>query len=509
MALPAEIIISILLNIAEDGGIQPYLLCPNVESERNKSLHACCLVNRSWYAQSIRVLYSRFKYKSDEHSFAKLWHFLRTIVEKPELGALVKHLDLRDHSSFDAKRREEVSHQEQPSSQCEIRRVLSVGADLGLKRLDQAFHTQEPVPYMTLLMACLPNVFKLHLSEHYSDYDHEDNHFHFDKPILKALDESNALQHLTEATLFDSHVVSDGETIGEWLYPSVSLRGIETLFLKSSIRKLELFDFESSCMPVVSDQTRIGTSNVTHLTLTCSGNLPVNIFDNSGLLKACIQLPKALVSLTLFLQTSTPGDPTYMIPHGELWHVLCQHKHNLEYLDLYDDDVTCGQIQPDFNRKPPMGKLQEFDRLTTLRIQPEMLLGGVSGILRVPYRFRDALPPSLHSLTLYNFCDIRALVNGKDLQTEIYQILTDTTIFNKLNFLIIDDLYEKGDSVLGEGLCTRMNAVQRVCNHRDIIFMLVSKGHLPQGGRNFLRYPEAYDPEEYALHTWETGIDDL
>lgn len=510
MALPAEILASILLDIYGDGPRQPDLLRASDENERIKSLHACCLVNRDWRAQSTPVLYSKFQHKGDENSFAKLWHFLRTIVEKPELGALVKHLDLRERYSWTVERKEEVSPHEQRSRRRERRALLAIGVNLELKRLAEALHSQARAPFMAILTACLPNVSKLDLSVDYFGHGHNDHYFAL--PFLEALEESKALQQLSEATLFDSHVTSDEESIR--CYPAVFMSGIETLFLRPSIRKLELFDLNPCCMHAVSDQLPLGKSNVAHLTITCGGDTRLLSSDNRGL-KACLQLPKALVSLTLYMQSfmSMGGDGrlNYMISHDELQRILCHHNHTLEYLDLYDNDATCKQHRPEFNRKALMGKLNEFDRLTTLRIQPEMVLGGINGILKAPYRLRDALPPLLHSLTLYNFYDNKGLINGKDLQTELFQIITDTIIFDNLNFLIIQDTYRNilRNAAWGEELLDRLNALQQACSDRDIIFRIMSDDHLPQGGCNLLKHLEAHEPEERAHNAWKRGLDGL
>ena len=511
MALPAEIFASIFLNIRDDGPIQPYRLRARNENDRVKTLHACCLVNRSWRAHFTPFLYSKFKHTSDENSFAKLWYFLRTIIEKPELGALVKHLDLRERYSWTAEHKEEVSPREERSRLRELRLLQAIGDDLELKGLVKALQSQARAPFMIILMACLPNLEKLDLSVgHLGDVGY--NRVHFAKPFLQALEKSKALQQLSEITLFDSYATSDQTSI--CYHPAVHMRGIETVFLRPSIRKLELFDLEPGCMYAVSDQLPPGKSNVTHLTITCGGD-PRHLGTDGRGLKACLRLPKAPVSLTLYMQSfrSMGGERrfTYMIAHDELWRILCSHRHTLEYLDLHDEDVTRKQRRPEFNHKAPMGKLNEFDRLTTLRIQPEMLLGGINGISKPPYRLRDALPPSLHSLTLYNFYDDKGLINGKDLQVELFQIITDTTILDKLNFLIIQDTHKDflRNAAQGEELLDRLNALQQACSVRGIIFRIMSGRHLPQGGRNLLTCAEAHEPEMRAHDAWRRGLDNF
>ncbi len=116
-----------------------------------------------------------------------------------------------------------------------------------------------------------------------------------------------------------------------------------------------------------------------------------------------------------------------------------------------------------------MGKLNGFDGLRTLRIQPELLIGGINGILKADYRLRDTLPSSLHSLTLYNLYG-NNLINGKDLQSELSQMLTDTTVVDSLNFLIIQDTHNyflcNAVSVNENEIFDRLNDLQQLCRKR-------------------------------------------
>ena len=506
LALPPEIIANILSFVTDSGLGKPYLLRPNDEDQRVKNLSTCCLINRDWYIESTSMLYSRFRHTARSDSFAKIWHFLRTIVEKPDLGALVKHLDFRDHTSYSYPKtiwEDAVSQGEQRSRRREIRAVLGIAAQLEITRLAEALHLQKRLPFMIILMKCVPNVSKLHLSKDFRN-PFIDNRFST-KTVFQILKDRKALPRLREVTLFDLNAVGQ-VPLGYW--PSLEIDGMDSLFLLPSIGKLDLFDLETFA---ALDQLPSGTSSVAHLTITCGGDDRRLDPENLGL-KACLRMPKALVSLTLYMKSfmSMGGESrlNFMIAHDELWRMLCHYKDSLEYLDLYDDDATRKQHRPEFNRKAPMGKLHEFNRLTTLRVQPEMLLGGVNGILKAHYRLRDALPPSLHSLTFYNFYDEKGLINGQDLQTELLHVVTETALVHNLRFLIVQDTYKNflRNSPRDEELVNRLNNLHNACCDRNVIFRIMSDTHLPRGGANLLKHPEAHKPEERAHDAWRRGV---
>ena len=95
-AFPAELFDSVLECLNSDESKFRHLLSPQQKLDRVENLRACSLVSHSWHSICTLKLYSEFQSAGDRHSFSVLWHFLRTVMERPDLGALVKYLDLRE-----------------------------------------------------------------------------------------------------------------------------------------------------------------------------------------------------------------------------------------------------------------------------------------------------------------------------------------------------------------------------------------------------------------------------
>ena len=155
--LPPEIFALILQSVHTEDSSEPYLLRVSDEHERLKNLQACCLVNRDWHTQSVPLLNSRFENTGDENSFAKLWHFLRTIVENPELIKFVKQLDFRDRGSWDFDYNRRVTQPEQRLRRREFSAISAIANQLKLRQLTEARQWQVRSPFMAILTTCLPS----------------------------------------------------------------------------------------------------------------------------------------------------------------------------------------------------------------------------------------------------------------------------------------------------------------------------------------------------------------
>ena len=174
--------------------------------------------------------------------------------------------------------------------------------------------------------------------------------------------------------------------------------------------------------------------------------------------------------------------------------------------------MTKIQAVRNLMEKARIGSLNSFNRLSTLEIQPRMLLRGSNEILKASHLLRDVLPPSLQSLTLYDCLAADGLINSKNLQMELYQMLKDSTLFSNLRFLIIEDTYNdflRRNATPGSEIFERLNALQQACMERDIIFRIMSPNYLPWGGSNLLKTSEASDPEKRAHDAWKRGLDGL
>lgn len=169
------------------------------------------------------------------------------------------------------------------------------------------------------------------------------------------------------------------------------------LFFLPSLRKVALFDVNLSSMSNLVDRaTCQRISPVTHLTVYPRCN-PCLIHSES--LKACLQVPRMLVSLTLQIPGSLgESGEDNMIAYDKMWEMLCFHEQSLEYLDFFDRGAL--QHWAKSQRKFHLGLLCKFRNLRTLRIQLVVLLGGQSGVRRAAHGLRSTIPEALYSLTL-------------------------------------------------------------------------------------------------------------
>ena len=165
-ALPAELFDTILEYLNHDESSLPYLFGPQRQDVKVADLRACSLVSRAWYRRATLKLYSRFKYAAYRQSFSVLWQFLRTVVEKPRLGANVQHLDLREYPSTNISDPVVLNSREERSRRHELRALYAIGSRMGFshRQLFDALLTEARQPFEVLLICCLPNVSSLYLS---------------------------------------------------------------------------------------------------------------------------------------------------------------------------------------------------------------------------------------------------------------------------------------------------------------------------------------------------------
>ena len=72
-----------------------------------------------------------------------------------------------------------------------------------------------------------------------------------------------------------------------------------------------------------------------------------------------------------------------------MWELLSAHRDNLQYLDIYRDDA---KYIPSIVQPTLPNHLRGFKKLHTLRIQPRVLSGGIGGIIKAPFRFKNNRP---------------------------------------------------------------------------------------------------------------------
>ena len=347
-------------------------------------------------------LYSRFSFYGDKDRFSKIWCFLHTIVEKPTLASLVKHLDVQG-LRYDVA----VEPFLKGSKMCIRMRELETFYALGYRagyidsELAHALLINDPMPFVILLISLVPKLLSFRLSHAEDRYMSAICKYRWrvrDRDVKKGrnsrldsmLSRQGFFQDLSEATFFCSPRTT------RWLIP-VGIGCANELYLLPALQKLSLMGVDIETTDIPDDPRARGISNITSLILVLA------MYEEDleeGKLTSFLQLPKALVSLTLTLwQCHDDYDLWYNYPIGNcrLLEVLSQHKHSLEYLDLHhaaSGPMTCG-CRP----RRGMSPLNDFEQLHTLRIGPDTLIGCRPDMYEV--RLAETLPKHLRSLTFY------------------------------------------------------------------------------------------------------------
>lgn len=118
------------------------------------------LLDRQWCGVVNVRMFSRWVYDGDKYSFLSLWKFLRTVISKPDIAALVRTLDVRNWGFHPGKTSETNCHIELPQKDLET--VRHVVRKAGLHELEfdilSALHKTDRRPLMALLLTCLPNL---------------------------------------------------------------------------------------------------------------------------------------------------------------------------------------------------------------------------------------------------------------------------------------------------------------------------------------------------------------
>ena len=472
--LPVEIIDNILEYLNRDGSSLPYLFRPQREVARVTNLHACSLVSRLWYRRSTLKLYSRFQHLGDRDSFTNLWRFLRTIVEKPELGALVQHLDLRDGQPENISDPVLLNAREERSRRHELRALYGIGSEFGYtwQQLSDAMLTEVRQPFDILLIGCLPNVTTLYYSP--------DDYYLADPDCLEhALERPGVVNKLQNVTIFGS------PRCQEWCF-----KNTDTIIFLPALRKLVLIDIViKSTFDIHSDESS-RKSSITDLTIVPGETTVLGSMEAQEWLSDCLGILTPFVSLTLHI----PHSPLLPFPDWELWDLLSVHRHSLQYLDIYHDDAKIIPITVE--QTPSPNRLHRFKKLHTLRIQPRVLSGGVGSIIKAPLKLWDIVPQSLRSLTLYY-----SAYPDEEFERELLDLVSDPGFLN-LDYLILQDPLDMLENNTAD---RRINEIRESLQERfsggNMLFELMPIDLLPKGGRNLLEHPVAYDPERYVYES--------
>ena len=471
--LPVEIIDNILEYLNRDESSLPYLFRPQREAVRVRNLHACSLVSRLWYRRSTLKLYSRFQHRGDRDSFTTLWRFLRTVVEKPELGALVQHLDLREWQRKVRLDQVVLNVREERSKRHELRALYDINSRVGytLQQLSKDMLTEVCEPFAILLIGCLLNVTTFYYSPDLFYLANADC-------LRHALEKPGMVNRLQNVTVFSSPRGL------EWWF-----KNTDTILFLPALRKLVLIDIVIRWMSDLYSHESSRKSSITDLTIV-PGAAGFGSMEAQNWLSDCLEILTPLVSLTLYI----PYSPLSPFPDGKLWDLLSAHKHSLQYLDIYRDDTKTMQII--VQQTPSPNRLHEFKKLHTLRIQPRVLSEGIGVIIKSPFPLKDTVPQSLRSLTLYY-----SAYPDYELERELLDLASDPALLN-LDYLILQDPLDMLEiNTTNRRIEEMRESLQERFSGGNVLFKLMPIDLLPKGGRNLLKHPVACDPERYVYES--------
>lgn len=315
-ALPPEILHCIFDHLSPDVSVAPPLLATGHKWDQLAHLAACNLVNREWHAYTLPKLYEAFRFHGYSHSFWRLWKFVRTAIESPDLAALVRYLDLGEYhvdSEEESTRAELINttRREQRRRRRENRNMYTIAQSIGIsyRELSNAFRQQYQCVYLFILVSILPNVLRLYLSTNnrYTNYHLVLYSALKKRCLLGRLEVAMCYMMDTPASAFEDFCE---QTITErWFF----LPSLQELLLYDL--DLHIFDDdedydEDDFYYTPIDPKDYRTSSVKKLTI-CPGEIEcVYDYRARGHLEAILQLPKNLVSLTLCMpRINVKGGP--------------------------------------------------------------------------------------------------------------------------------------------------------------------------------------------------------
>ncbi len=196
-------------------------------------------------------------------------------------------------------------------------------------------------PLMALLLAALPNLrsIKAHIPE-------KDPYL---AKVLKlaSIDQDNgsywrAFQKLEKAEIMSEWHTPPGvynyEQFDNYL---LNLDYLWPIFRLPNLQELSLYDFDPKDASVYFKDCA-GTTSITHLTIACHDRTQVLASDARSL----ITLPKALVSLSMYLEDAFPvsnkSNESKSLTNEEMWLALEPLRESIEYLDFCCDCIEIG-----------------------------------------------------------------------------------------------------------------------------------------------------------------------
>jgi hypothetical protein len=424
-----------------------------------------------------------------EHSILSMWQFLRTVLTNKRIANAVTEVDIRDWTLGLVYRRGRLALGAE-----DFNLIRSAMRDLGYDERWDSFEIKlemdglrkaDPTPLVALILASLPNLVKLcaHLPREGSV---------FLRKVMgmgtgRRQDQGRAgtvpfsgLHELCVASPWTRQQKGRGNSAYNYVLHEGAMR--KTLELPA-LRRLDAFDVCLLGIEFLRDHPR--SSPITDLTLVQHQHLPMRA---SGL-QTFLSLPKALVSLSINMKEK---DFVSMFPENhfsntDLWNCIQQLKGPLERLDVYLDckesfrkvGDTIGLDHAKENRKTMhlpqrshFGLMREFQRLQSLSIQPEMLLGGCCEGEYAPFQLKNTLPAGLRSLTLYGD---EGLYGNKALPQQLQDALSGTGFRQLMHITLEQDT--------GFHAYSPHEEVRRVCEMNGIRYEARDSKSCYKGGR--------------------------
>ncbi|KAL2842745.1 hypothetical protein BJY01DRAFT_248899 [Aspergillus pseudoustus] len=429
-----------------------YQLCPYPHLVMEKRFPAAiCAVNRRWYERFTPLLYHRFYFGYMFPDFKRLWYFLRTLVGRPDLAALVKDIaffsprsprpliflerpDVKQNLAGLYAQNKDMVRQAMIQARFDLSALPGgdfmpfatkyLSCDVQLE-LDKTYHQNHVAALQALILAHASNITRLSMQTFPNDPFLERILYLANAPIDKntvglafqKLEVLNiAPNNVRDPYLGGSKVIRNGQTVlsGKRQY--------------QRLPKLKEFTFLEGRIEYNAVQDK------TALQKLC---LP-EIDNYIGLIEPLLGLSSDLRQLSI--SSSYEKGPKF---HHKFWPTIMHLKDQLEYLDFFEPnhDYMPNQIRYfyDVDKKlsfcPP---LAEFTKLRVLKTTPLILYGYKCSSHETPRKLRSHMPPNLESLGLYTKRSMWLTTHIPHLESELEGIVLDATPRQKLSHITVD-----------------------------------------------------------------------
>ncbi|KAH8432388.1 F-box protein [Aspergillus melleus] len=375
-ALPLEMIDMIFSYVEDTGDIHDW--------------YRFSLVNHSWYSAATPRLYHTFKNNGDLGDRERLWQFMRTVVEMPDLAKHVKVMNLLHCLKYSGPRSVPLAKRLCHEYLATLHRgMYESGLDYyEAEEVLNALRVDDRRPIIAIILACVTDLESLAM------------HVSYDDPYLRAVAENAAIPTGSDYFTNDGRkklafkqlkqLSLDTDDQPSWnlplqvdrYQPFIYFPQLREMILLRAYLDPSLYSWQ------LSDEE----STMSHLT-----SVTIDLHKET-LLEEFLQFLDKVPSLTSLCVdfTSTPRSEWALHGPAALWNRLIEYKTTLETLDLcgakiernrHDTPIFC----------PP---LKEFTKLKSLNIGTDLLLGNCRKH-QAPFKLMNHVPCGLDFLGLY------------------------------------------------------------------------------------------------------------